>query len=91
MEQQYEQGRVVTKGSGALCNNIMTDLKELSPCNHEEADTRLFLHVFCLKHIDNSRNFTVIFQFLGHFLKNKKNTKTFNSLNNLLIKLTFGI
>ena len=23
----------------------MTDLKELSPCNHEEADTRLFLHV----------------------------------------------
>ena len=52
---------VVTKGSGALCNNIMTDLKELSPCNHEEADTRLFLRVFYLKHFDNSRNFTVIF------------------------------
>ena len=36
---------LVTRGSGALSNNIMTDLKELSPCNHEEADTRLFLHV----------------------------------------------
>lgn len=45
MEHQYEKKVVVTRGSGALSNNIMTDLKELSPCNHEEADTRLFLHV----------------------------------------------
>ena len=39
VEQRYEKTVVVTKGSGALSNNIMTDLKELSPCNHEEADT----------------------------------------------------
>ena len=45
VEHQYEKRAVVTRGSGALSNNIMTDLKELSPCNHEEADTRLFLHV----------------------------------------------
>ena len=45
VEQRYEKTVVVTKGAGALSNNIMTDLKELSPCNHEEADTRLFLHV----------------------------------------------
>jgi len=45
VEQRYEKTVVVTKGSGALSNNIMTDLKELSPCNQEEADTRLFLHV----------------------------------------------
>ena len=45
VEHVYTKTVVVTRGSGALSSNIMTDLKELSPCNHEEADTRLFLHV----------------------------------------------
>ena len=36
----------VTQGENVLCNNNI-DLSGLCPCNHEEADTRLFVH---LKH-----------------------------------------
>ena len=34
---------VVTKGEDALSNQ-MVNLDELAPCNHEEADTRIFVH-----------------------------------------------
>ena len=34
----------VTDGSNVLCSSIDTDLSDLAPCSHEEADTRLFLH-----------------------------------------------
>ena len=35
---------IVTKGELAL-SNYDCDLTSLSPCNHEEADTRIFLHM----------------------------------------------
>ena len=34
---------IVTKGEQVLCNKTAS-LEGLSPCNHEEADTRIFLH-----------------------------------------------
>ena len=41
---QPEDGVIVTtKGEKVLCNKTR-DLSMLSPCNHEEADTRLLLH-----------------------------------------------
>lgn len=36
---------VVTDGEEVLCNPPVNDLEELSPCSHEEADTRMLLHV----------------------------------------------
>ena len=41
-----EYGEVIsTKGQNVLCNMSHEDLFNLSPCNQEEADTRLILHV----------------------------------------------
>ena len=34
---------IVTREKGAVCNQA-TDLEGMIPCNHEEADSRLFLH-----------------------------------------------
>jgi hypothetical protein len=34
----------VTQGENVLCNKNI-DLSGICPCNHEEADTRLFVHV----------------------------------------------
>ena len=40
-----EHGLVVsTKGENVVCNLARADLSNLSPCKHEEADTRLLLH-----------------------------------------------
>jgi len=36
---------VVTAGDVALCNTDLLDVSDISPCDHEEADTRMFLHV----------------------------------------------
>lgn len=52
---QPEDEEVVTrKGEKVLCNNAR-DLSTLSPCNHEEADTRLALHV-----ADSARRFSKV-------------------------------
>lgn len=34
-----------TCGEKVLCSRVHQDVSSLSPCNHEEADTRMFLHV----------------------------------------------
>ena len=40
-----QHGQVVsTKGNAVVCNRDTDDTSSLSPCNHEEADTRLLLH-----------------------------------------------
>ena len=36
---------VVTSLDVALSNTDLLDVSDISPCDHEEADTRLFLHV----------------------------------------------
>ena len=36
---------IITRGPDALSNHTQVNLSEISPCNHEEADTRIFLHV----------------------------------------------
>lgn len=36
---------ISTKGSRAICNQDQLNLSFLEPCNHEEADTRVFIHV----------------------------------------------
>ena len=36
---------VTTFGESALCSPIQTDMQALIPCTHEEADTRMFIHV----------------------------------------------
>ena len=35
---------VATKNEKAVTNDISTDLRDVSPCKHEEADTRILLH-----------------------------------------------
>ena len=45
VESSFENRVIVTKGQHALSNQIDIDLSDVSPCNHEEADTRIFLHV----------------------------------------------
>ncbi len=49
-KQKYEteEGRCIyaaTSGSNVLCSLAVPDLSNRVPCSHEEADTRLFLHV----------------------------------------------
>ena len=34
-----------TAGTGVVCNTRDVDLSYLAPCNHEEADTRVFVHL----------------------------------------------
>ena len=36
---------IITRGPHALSNHAQINLSEISPCNHEEADTRIFLHI----------------------------------------------
>ena len=36
---------VTTFGESALCSPVQTDMQALIPCTHEEADTRMFIHV----------------------------------------------
>ncbi len=36
---------VATSGSGVLCIPPTQDTGNLAPCDHEEADTRMFVHV----------------------------------------------
>ena len=43
---------IVTKGEHVLCNKP-DSLEGLSPCNHKEADTRIFLHD---QHADEQQN-----------------------------------
>ena len=40
-------GKVVltTNGSSAVCSDLNHNLKNISPYDHEEADTRMLLHV----------------------------------------------
>ena len=45
IESCFQNRVVVTKGLHAFSNRIDIDLAEISPCNHEEADTRMFLHI----------------------------------------------
>ena len=46
IESCFQNWVVVTKGphADAFSNRIDIDLAEISPCNHKEADTRMFLH-----------------------------------------------
>ena len=42
---EAKQGQVIsTKGESVVCNGRRNDTSDLSPCTHEEADTRLLLH-----------------------------------------------
>ena len=34
-----------TFGENVLCSNLHQDVSSLTPCTHEEADTRMFVHV----------------------------------------------
>ena len=36
---------VTTNGSCAVCTDLNYKLKNISPCDHEEADTRMLLYV----------------------------------------------
>ena len=45
MELCTENRVVITKGPDALSNHPGTSLSGITPCSHEEADTRIFLHV----------------------------------------------
>ena len=45
VESSFANRVIITKGQNALSNQIDVDLSDVSPCNHEEADTRIFLHV----------------------------------------------
>ena len=37
---------VTTKGNAILCSEHFKDISSLSPCTHEEADTRMVLHAY---------------------------------------------
>ena len=41
----YNKVVVTTHGSSAVCSDLNHNLKNISPCDHEEADTRMLLHV----------------------------------------------
>ncbi|KAK3785613.1 hypothetical protein RRG08_015498 [Elysia crispata] len=43
----HTEGKQVmtTFGESALCSPVQTDMQALIPCTHEEADTRMFIHV----------------------------------------------
>ena len=43
--QYYGKELYATHGSDVLCSPAELDLTNLAPCSHEEADTRLLLHV----------------------------------------------
>jgi len=45
VEHNSDNRVIVTKGPEALSNHPEYSLSEISPCSHEEADTRVFLHV----------------------------------------------
>ena len=47
MKLPTDQGKSIyaTDESSVLCSLVDPDLSSLAPCSHEEADTRLFLHV----------------------------------------------
>ena len=46
MAEHHTENRVIiTRGPNALSKHTEVSLSEISPCNHEEADTRIFLHV----------------------------------------------
>ena len=47
---EKETNVVATVGDGVLCSTNI-DTTNLAPCNHEEADTRVFLHV-----LDGAKN-----------------------------------
>ena len=36
---------MTTFGESALCSQVQSDMQALIPCTHEEADTRMFIHV----------------------------------------------
>ena len=36
---------MATNGTGILCSSPVTEVKKLSSCSHEEADTRMIVHV----------------------------------------------
>ena len=36
---------VTTNGSSAVCSDLNHNLKTISPCDHEKADTGMLLHV----------------------------------------------
>ena len=42
---QHGKELIITTGVTVLSKPLVEDLESLSPCNHEEADTRMILHV----------------------------------------------
>ena len=44
VEHNFDNRVIITKGPDAKSNHIDVNLSNISPCNHEEADTRIFLH-----------------------------------------------
>ena len=60
---------MVTSLDVALSNTDLLDVSDISPCDHEKADTRLFLHVqharsnAIIKTVDTDVVITVIFCF----------------------------
>ena len=36
---------IATSLENVICKNFLVNLASLAPCNHEEADTRIFLHI----------------------------------------------
>ena len=44
VEHHSENRVIITRGPDALSNHPEFSLSEISPCSHEEADTRVFLH-----------------------------------------------
>ena len=45
VEHHYEKRVIITRGPRALSNHTHANISEISPCSHEEADTRIFLHI----------------------------------------------
>ena len=45
VEHHYEKRVNITRDSCVLSNHIQANLSGISPCNHKEADTRIFLHI----------------------------------------------
>ena len=44
VEHQTENKVIIKKGSKVISYQIKINLEDISPCNHEEADTRIFLN-----------------------------------------------
>ena len=45
VHQQSEQLSVVTDGENGLCVSARDDMRNLAPCNQEDADPMIFVHV----------------------------------------------